>query len=57
MLLKLIIKHTQNTIEKIRYTAFLCLIEVARLYYDLIGDFIPELISISLLHVIIFIYD
>ena len=52
MLFKIIVKHTQNTNEKIRYTAFLCLIEVARLYYDLIADLIPELLTISLLHVI-----
>jgi hypothetical protein len=56
MLFKIIIKHTQNTIENIRYTAFLCLIEVARLYYDLISDFIPELLSISLIHVKIFLF-
>ena len=51
MLFKIIAKHTQNTIEKIRYTAFLCFIEIARLYYDLISDLIPELISLSLIHV------
>ncbi len=52
MLFKIIIKHTQNSVEKIRYTAFLCLIEVARLYYDLIEDLIPELLSLSVIHVI-----
>lgn len=48
---KVIIKHTQNDDDKIRYTAFQCLIELGRLYYDYIGDYIPEIMSISLLHV------
>ncbi len=51
--MKMTLKHTQNTNDKIRYNAFSCLIEIAKHYYDYISEYIPDILSLSLIHVIL----